>query len=403
MRVDAVVIGSGAAGMMCAIQAGHRGRSVVLIDHARKLAEKIRISGGGRCNFTNVNAGPENFISFNPDFCRSALSRFGPQDFVALLEKHHVGYHEKTKGQLFCDDGSEAVIRMLREECETAGVNRFMSCDIDEIELLSPADGSGQENRGFTVRTSRGDFESGSLVVATGGLSIPKIGATPFGYKMAEQFNIPVIRPRPGLVPLTVAPGDWHVFSDLTGVSLDVEVRFGKRLFRDSMLITHRGLSGPAILQISSYWRHGEPIHVNLLPDLNVRASLDGEKTSKKLLSNYLSQWLPRKFAEVWCTQLAERLGLTNLPVKQYGDRERQLIAEQLQDWQIQPSGTMGYGKAEVTCGGVDTAALSSRTMECKGVPGLYFIGEVVDVTGQLGGYNFQWAWSSGYAAGNAL
>jgi predicted Rossmann fold flavoprotein len=404
MRVDAVVIGSGAAGMMCAIQAGLRGSSVVLLDHAKKLAEKIRVSGGGRCNFTNVNAGPEYYISSNPDFCRSALSRYGPRDFIALLEKHQIGYHEKSKGQLFCNDGSEEIIRMLREECDAAGVTRLMGCSIERIESLRAVDeGSGNESGGFIVRTSRGEFESGSLVVATGGLSIPKIGATPFGYKVAEQFNIPVIKPRPGLVPLTVAPGDWHAFSDLTGVSLDAEVRFGKRLFRDSVLITHRGLSGPGVLQISSYWRHGEAIHLNLLPDLDAGACLERDKASKKLLSNYLSQWLPRKFAEVWCAQMKERFGLMNLPLKQYGDKQHKVIAEQLQNWQIQPSGTMGYGKAEVTCGGVDTAAISSKTMECSGVPGLYFIGEVLDVTGQLGGHNFQWAWSSGYAAGNAL
>jgi predicted Rossmann fold flavoprotein len=410
MKTDVIIIGSGAAGLMCAIQAGQRGRSVVLLDHAKKLAEKIRISGGGRCNFTNINTKPENFISANPDFCRSALSRYTPQDFIALLQKHNIGYHEKTLGQLFCDDESEAVIAMLRGECEAAGVKRFMSCEVGDINYSpSPEGKKGGDGlhksdwHRFHVSTSRGDFNSASLVIATGGLSIPKTGATPFGYHVAEQFGIPITKLKPGLVPLTFAPDDWKSYADLTGVSLDTIVSFGKQSFRENMLVTHRGLSGPAILQISSYWQHGQVLHINLLPDRDMQALLTEQKAGKKLLNNYLVQWFPKSFSDVWCAQLAEHAKIENKPLNQYNDKERKLIAAQLHDWQVTPSGTSGYNKAEVTCGGIDTRALSSKTMECVEVPGLYFIGEVVDVTGWLGGYNFQWAWASGYAAGQAV
>ncbi len=390
MKTDVIIIGSGAAGLMCAIQAAQRGRSVALLDHAKKLAEKIRISGGGHCNFTNLNSGPENFISSNPDFCRSALARYTPRDFIVLLQKHGIGYHEKTLGQLFCDDEAEVIIAMLREECDAAGVKRFMSCEIEKIE----------RDKKFHVSTSRGDFEAKSLVIATGGLSIPKTGATPFGYHVAEQFGIPIAKLKPGLVPLSFAPDDWKPYADLTGVSLDVTASFGKHAFRENMLVTHRGLSGPAILQISSYWQHGQPLHIDLLPACDMASLLDEQKGSKKLLSNYLTQWFPKSFADVWCAQLP---GIENLPLNQYNDKQRKQIAAALHDWQITPSGTLGYTKAEVTCGGIDTRALSSKTMECKDVPGLYFIGEVVDVTGQLGGHNFQWAWASGHAAGQAV
>jgi predicted Rossmann fold flavoprotein len=408
MKTDVIIIGSGAAGLMCAIQAGQRGRSVVLLDHAKKLAEKIRISGGGRCNFTNLNTKPENFISGNPNFCRSALARYTPQDFIALLQKHNIGYHEKTLGQLFCDDESDAVIAMLRGECEAAGVKRFMSCEVGEIKYsprLPAGEGAGESVKvpAFHVSTSRGDFNAASLVIATGGLSIPKTGATPFGYHVAEQFGIPITKLKPGLVPLTFAPDDWKPYAGLTGVSIDTIVSFGKQSFRENMLVTHRGLSGPAILQISSYWQHGQPLHINLLPDLDMQALLTEQKTSKKLLSNYLIQWFPKSFSEVWCAELTVHSKIENKPLNQYNDKERKLIVAQLHDWQIVPSGTAGYNKAEVTCGGIDTHALSSKTMECVEVPGLYFIGEVVDVTGWLGGYNFQWAWASGYAAGQAV
>lgn len=405
MKTDVIIIGSGAAGMMCALQAGQRGRSVVLLDHAKKLAEKIRISGGGRCNFTNINTRPENFISANPAFCRSALARYTPQDFIELLKKHNIGFHEKTLGQLFCDDESEAVIAMLRGECEAAGVKRFMSCEVSAINY-SPEPENGeptQSGQRFHVSTSREEFSAASLVVATGGLSIPKIGATPYGYHVAEQFGIPITKLKPGLVPLTFAPDDWKPYADLTGVSLDTVVSFGKQSFRENLLVTHRGLSGPAILQISSYWQHGEALRINLLPDLDMQALLTEQKTSKKLLSNYLIQWFPKSFSEVWCAELTAHKKIENKPLNQYNDKERKQIVAQLHDWQIIPSGTAGYGKAEVTCGGIDTRALSSKSMECIEVPGLYFIGEVVDVTGWLGGYNFQWAWASGYAAGQAV
>ncbi|MDD5383827.1 MAG: NAD(P)/FAD-dependent oxidoreductase [Gallionella sp.] len=404
MKTDVIIIGSGAAGLMCALQAGQRGRSVVLLDHAKKLAEKIRISGGGHCNFTNLSTKPENFISANPDFCRSALARYTPQDFIALLQKHNIGYHEKTLGQLFCDDEAEVIVAMLRGECDAAGVKRFMTCEIEEIKHTPyPLDVGGGKKAKFYVSTSRGEFEAVSLVIATGGLSIPNTGATPFGYHVAEQFSIPIAKLKPGLVPLSFAPDDWKPYADLTGVSLDVTVSFGKQSFRENMLVTHRGLSGPAILQISSYWQHGEPLHINLLPDCDMATLLDEQKSSKKLLSNFLTQWFPKSFAEAWCAQLAEHQHIENKPLNQYNDKQRKQIAVLLHDWQITPSGTLGYTKAEVTCGGIDTRALSSKTMECNDVPGLYFIGEVVDVTGQLGGYNFQWAWASGYAAGQAV
>ncbi len=397
MKTDVIILGAGAAGLMCAMQAAQRGRSVVLLDHSKKLAEKIRISGGGNCNFTNLDVKPENYLSGNPDFCRSALARFKPQDFIALLYRHNIAFHEKTLGQLFCDDGSEAIIAMLKGECDAAGARFFMGCGIEEVKYDAP--GAEDEKGRFLVATSRGEFSSEALVVATGGLSIPKAGATPFGYKIAEQFGIPIVKPHPGLVPLSVAPDDWKPYAELTGVSLDVVVSFGKKSFRENMLVTHRGLSGPAILQISSYWQHGQPLHIDLLPDLDFAAQLDEHKGSKKLLGNFLTQWWPKSFAEAWCGQLP---GIANLPLNQYNDKQRKQIAAAAHDWQVTPSGTLGYTKAEVTCGGVDTRALSSKTMECNEVPGLYFIGEVVDVTGQLGGYNFQWAWASGHAAGQA-
>ena len=401
-NVDVLIIGAGAAGMMCAIGAARRGRSVLLLDHSKNLAEKIRISGGGRCNFTNLNTKPENYLSRNPHFCRSALARYTPQHFIALLQKHNIGYHEKTLGQLFCDDGSEAIIGMLKSECDTAGVGWCIPCEINEIKHSPLPLGEGLGVRGkapaFHVSTSCGEFDAVSLVVATGGLSIPKIGATPFGYHVAEQFGIPMARLKPGLVPLSFAPNDWKPYAGLTGVSLDVVVSCGKQSFRENMLFTHRGLSGPAILQISSYWESGQLLHIDLLPDNDMAEIFIQQHDSRMLLSNFLAQYLPKRFVDMWCLQFTE-----NKPLNQYVDKELTVLAARLHDWQITPSGTLGYAKAEVTCGGVDTRALSSKTMECNDVPGLYFIGEVVDVTGQLGGYNFQWAWSSGYAAGQAV
>ena len=401
MKSDVIIIGSGAAGLMCALQAGLRGRSVVLLDHAKKLAEKIRISGGGHCNFTNINTKPENFISENPHFCRSALARYTPNDFIELLQKHNIGFHEKTLGQLFCDDESEVIIAMLRTECDAAGVKRFMNCEVEAIDHTPYTSDAGIGKKAkFYLTTSRGEFEAASLVIATGGLSIPKTGATPYGYHVAEQFGVPITKLKPGLVPLTFAPDEWKPYADLTGVSFPAIVTTGKQSFREDLLVTHRGLSGPVILQASSYWQPGSALHINLLPDCDMTVLLDENKTSKKLLSNYLIQWFPKSFSDVWCE---ENKAFENKPLNQYNDKQRKVIAEQLHDWQVTPSGTMGYAKAEVTCGGIDTHALSSKTLECIEVPGLFFIGEVVDVTGWLGGYNFQWAWASGFAAGQAV
>jgi len=385
---DAVIIGAGAAGMMCALTAAQQGRSVLLIDHAKKLAEKIRISGGGRCNFTNLNAGPENFISRNPHFCRSALARFTPQHFIAMLQRHGIGYHEKTPGQLFCDDGAEAIIAMLKSECEAAGVCWSVPCEVTRIER------GGR----FRLATSRGSYQTAALVVASGGLSIPKIGATPFGYKIAGQFGLPVTQLKPGLVPLSFHPAEWAPYADLAGVSLEVRVSLDKHHIRENLLFTHRGLSGPAILQISSYWEPGQPLAIDLLPDCDLPELFVQQRASKMLLANLLAQYLPRRLAEIITVQWAQ-----NKPVNLCAEKDLKRLVERVKNWQITPTGTLGYAKAEVTCGGVDTRALSSKTMECKEIPGLYFIGEVVDVTGQLGGYNFQWAWASGHAAGMAI
>ncbi|MBI4808108.1 MAG: NAD(P)/FAD-dependent oxidoreductase [Nitrosomonadales bacterium] len=386
-QTDVLIIGAGAAGMMCALTAARRGRSVVLLDHSSRLAEKIRISGGGRCNFTNLNAKPENYLSQNPHFCRSALARFTPQHFIAMLDRHGIGYHEKTLGQLFCDEGSEAVIAMLKSECDAAGVRWSMPCEITEV---------GRSDA-FYVATSRAKYRAASLVVATGGLSIPKIGATPFGYKIAEQFGVPMTKLKPGLVPLTFHPEEWAVYAELSGASLDAVVSFGKHSFRENLLFTHRGLSGPAILQISSYWEQGKPLSIDLLPDLDIAAMFLQHRGSKMLLGNFLAQYLPKRLADIVATKWA-----LNAPLNQCSDKELRALADKLKDWQITPTGTQGYSKAEVTCGGVDTRALSSKTMECNEVSGLFFVGEVMDVTGQLGGYNFQWAWASGHAAGLA-
>ena len=383
-----LIVGAGAAGMMCALTAAQRGRSVLLLDHSAKLAEKIRISGGGRCNFTNLNAKPENYLSQNPHFCRSALARFTPQHFIDMLARHGIAYHEKTLGQLFCDDGSEAIIAMLKSECDAAGVRWCKPCSVEKIE----------HSDAFYVTTPRGQYRAESLVIASGGISIPQIGATPFGYKVAEQFGVPMTKLKPGLVPLSFHPEEWAAYAELSGASLDAVVSFGKHSFRENLLFTHRGLSGPAILQISSYWEPGQPLSIDLLPDLDLRALFTEQRGSKMLLNNFLAQYLPKRFADIVATQWLE-----NKPLNQYAEKGLRALADKLKDWQITPTGTLGYSKAEVTCGGVDTRALSSKTMECTAVPGLYFIGEVMDVTGQLGGYNFQWAWASGYAAGQSV
>jgi hypothetical protein len=390
-RFDVVVIGAGAAGMMCAATAGQRGRRALLVDHYPKLGEKIRISGGGRCNFTNLHASPADYLSRNPHFCRSALARYTPRHFIALVERHAIAYHEKTPGQLFCDGSSRQVIDMLKAECDRAGVAWRMPC---EVRSVARADG------GFRVETGEGPVACASLVVASGGLTVPKIGASPFGYRLAEQFGLAVVPPKPALVPLSLDPAALERFGDLSGVSVDAEVSCRGARFRESLLFTHRGLSGPAVLQASSYWQDGpasDPIHVNLLPGTDARAWLAGNRRSKAHLATLLAERLPRRLAQAWC----EAHGLAK-PMAELPDKALDEAARGLADWRLHPSGTLGYNKAEVTLGGVDTRDLSSKTMEATSVPGLFFIGEVVDVTGHLGGFNFQWAWASGHAAGEA-
>ncbi len=388
---DVAVVGAGAAGMMCAATAGQRGRRVVLIDHYPKLGEKIRISGGGRCNFTNLHAGPANFLSRNPDFCRSALARYTPAHFIRLVDAHGIAWHEKKLGQLFCDASATQIVAMLRSECDKGRVAWRMPCAVE---------GVAREGDRFAVATSAGPLAARSLVVATGGLTVPKIGATPFGYRLAEQFGLAVVPPKPALVPLSLDPESLARYGDLSGVSLEVEASCRGASFRENALFTHRGLSGPAILQASSYWQDGpasDPIHLNLLPGLDIRAWLRDERRSKALLTTLLAERWPRRFAQQW----GEAQGLAR-PVVQLTDEALEEAARLLGDWPVKPSGTLGYNKAEVTLGGVDTRGLSSKTMESSAAPGLYFIGEVVDVTGQLGGFNFQWAWASGHAAGEA-
>ena len=391
MHFDVAVIGAGAAGMMCAATAGRRGRRVALVDHYPKVGEKIRISGGGRCNFTNLHATYRGFLSDNPDFCRSALARYTPRDFIALVERHGIAWHEKALGQLFCDDSSRRIIDMLVEECRRGQVAWRQPCAVHEV---------AYEPGRFEVRTAAGTLDAASLVIATGGLTVPKIGATPFAYRIAEQFGLRVVAPKPALVPLTLEPELLARYGELAGVSLEAEAACAGGRFRESLLFTHRGLSGPAILQVSSYWQRAnasEPIRIDLAPGADVRAWLAAERRSPSTLAQVLAGRLPRRFAQQWC----EAHGWT-LPMAQMPERALEEAARALTDWRVQPSGTLGYNKAEVTLGGVDTRALSSRTMAVDAVPGLYFIGEAVDVTGHLGGFNFQWAWASGHAAGEA-
>jgi predicted Rossmann fold flavoprotein len=418
---DAVVVGAGAAGLHCAAMAGQLGLAVLLVDHAEKVAEKIRISGGGRCNFTNRDTGPGNFLSANPHFARSALARYTPADFLALLGRHRIGHHEKHKGQLFCDEGSEAIIAMLLRECEAGGVTRWQPCRVEAVR---------QAGAGYELDTSAGPVRAPRLVVATGGLSIPKIGATDFGHRLARGFGHRVVETRPALVPLTFDAAGWARYAGLAGVALPVRVstaveppRRGRRAaaparaeFFEDLLFTHRGLSGPAVLQISSHWRSGQPLHLDLLPGTDLRSALVAAKAgSRRQLGTALADHLPRRLAEAWlapgsaaadaptrpadpaATLSAER------PLADCRDRELVALAEQLHDWTLVPSGTEGYRKAEVTAGGVDTDELDSATMESRRLPGLHFIGEVVDVTGWLGGYNFQWAWASAAACARAM
>jgi predicted Rossmann fold flavoprotein len=385
MKVDVIVIGGGAAGLMCAFEAGRRGRRVVVLEHNERVGRKIEISGGGRCNFTNVNTTAANFISRNPHFAKSALARYTPADFVALVRRHRIAYHEKKLGQLFCDESSRQIVSMLLAECDAADVEVRTGCRVEEV----------QRDELFRVTTSRGAFESESVVIATGGLSIPKLGATDFGYRVARQFGLKVVGTEPALVPFTLAPRDLASFQTLSGVSVPAVVRCGGAEFAENILVTHRGLSGPAVLQISSYWSRGLELSIDLMPGADARALLLRKRASGAELQTALTQQLPKRFAQVWCETFAPRK-----PLRAYTDAEVEAVAERLHDWRVEPSGTEGFQKAEVTKGGVSTDELSSKTMEARRVPGLYFIGEVVDVTGQLGGYNFQWAWASAHAAG---
>ena len=401
---DVVILGGGAAGLFCAGRAGQRGLKVLLIDSAEKMAEKIRISGGGRCNFSNLGTTPAQFLSANPNYCRSALARYTPADFVALVQKHGIAFHEKHKGQLFCDGSAEQIIRLLLDECRAGAVSHWQPCQVDSVHSTGP---------GFELSSSHGQVHTRQLVVATGGLSIPKIGASDFGHRLARQFGHKIIEPRPALVPLTFDAAAWADWVPLAGASLEVEISTGggrqhsrnhgqqHGQFREDLLFTHRGLSGPAVLQISSYWRPGEPLSIDLLPGQDAAAVLrQAKQQSKRQLGKVLSGLLPQRLAEVWLA----RLGLDAVKaLPELRDAELQRLAESLSRWTLTPSGTEGYRKAEVTAGGVDTRELDSRSMASNRCAGLHFIGEVVDVTGWLGGYNFQWAWASAAACAEAL
>ena len=386
---DVVIIGAGAAGLMCAIEAAKRGRKVLVIEHGKRAGMKILMSGGGRCNFTNYSISPENYISHNPHFCKSALKRYTQWDFLAMVEKYRIPYHERLHGQLFCDDSAKNILEMLLAECQLYQAQIVLNCSVEQLQA--------NDNSCFTLQTSRGTIHCRSLVIATGGLSIPKIGASPFGYKIAEQFGIKVWPTRAGLAPLTLQPADKERFSALTGIAVPCEVRSPSRSFKENLLFTHRGLSGPAILQISSYWLPGEDLRINLLPDVDL---LDLLKEKRKLgsqskLQSFLGDFLPRRVLQTLLDEASLELILANC-----ADRQLQQIAAVLQDWRIKPNGSEGYRTAEVTLGGVDCDAVSSKTLESLQVPGLFFVGEVLDVSGWLGGYNFQWAWSSGWCAG---
>ncbi len=398
--VDVAVIGAGAAGLMCAAVAGQRGRKVVLIDHASVLAEKIRISGGGRCNFTNLDAGPHNFLSENPHFCKSALARYTPQDFIGLMKRYGIAWHEKHKGQLFCDSSAEQIIAMLKAECQAGGVDIRMPCKVQKLTSAGT-----QLQPKFQLITDLGDIHAASVVIATGGLSIPKIGATDFAYRIASQFDIPVVTTAPALVPLTFNPVSWKAFLPLAGMALEVDIETGTKKqrgkFREDLLFTHRGLSGPAVLQISSYWQEGGAISIDLLPETELADQLIREKSSsRKTLGNVLGQYLPARLAEGWLHAGEYQV---NQRIADVQDKVLRSLGDSINNWEIFPGGSEGYKKAEVTRGGVDTRALSQQTMMVDKVAGLYFVGEAVDVTGWLGGYNFQWAWASGVAAGKAV
>jgi hypothetical protein len=388
---DVLVIGGGAAGLMCALTAGQRGLRVLVVEHANRVGKKILMSGGGRCNFTNTGATPANYLSGNPHYCKSALARYAPSDFIEMVERHRIAYHEKELGQLFCDDSSKQIVKMLLDECEAAGVRIETSCS---VESAQHTDG------GFRLRTTLGTLSAPALVVACGGLSIPSMGASGFGYELARQFGHTVLPTRAGLVPLTLTGKHLQHLQDLSGVALPVKATCNGQSFRNFMLITHRGVSGPSILQISSYWQPGDDLRLDLLPDGEAFPLLREQQNLRPAaeLKTVLSDLLPRRFAQRLC-----ELWLPNRPMKQFNEPQLREIAGQLKNWPLVASGTEGYRTAEVTLGGVDTDELSSSTMQSKKIPGLFFIGEVVDVTGWLGGYNFQWAWASGHAAGNAV
>jgi predicted Rossmann fold flavoprotein len=382
---DVVIIGAGASGLMCAIECGKRGRSVSVLDHAPRIGSKVLASGGGRSNFSNGNTVSEHYVSRNPHFCKSALARFSPHDFMEILKRHGIGYHEEDSGRFFLDRSSKDIVHMLRKECAEAGVELRLNCRI-----------AGVEKKGsFVVRTGQGTFLSGSLIVATGGLSFPELGATGIGHRIARHFGLAVTRLSPGLVPFSFRPKDLQLSGLLSGISIDAAVSCGNHRFRGSILFTHRGLSGPAILQISLYWNKGDTVTVDLLPGTDILALFLEKYDSRMEMKNFLSGFFPKRFAELWCD-----LHSGSKPMNRYSQKELRDIAHLLHTWNILPEGTEGYRKAEVTVGGVDTSELSSQTMEARKVPGLYFIGEVVDVTGELGGFNLHWAWASGYAAG---
>jgi len=391
-QYDAIVIGAGAAGLMCALTAGGRGLRVLVIEHANKVGKKILMSGGGRCNFTNTGATPANYLSANPHFCKSALARYTPWHFIELVDRHRIAWHEKAPGQLFCDVSSKLIVRMLLDECAAAGVEVRTHC---AVEQLDHADGGG-----FRLRTAQGSFAAPALVVASGGLSIPSLGASGFGYELARRFGHTVLPTRAGLVPLTLSGKHQERLADLSGVALEVEARCNGRGFREALLFTHRGVSGPAILQISSYWQPGDELRLDLLPGRDALEWLQAQQKQRPdaELKSVLAEALPRRFAQRLC-----EVWLPNRPMRQYDAPRLREVAAVLCDWPLVASGTEGYRTAEVTLGGVDTDGVSSSTMQSRHVPGLHFIGEVLDVTGWLGGYNFQWAWASGHAAGEAL
>jgi predicted Rossmann fold flavoprotein len=399
-NVDVLVIGGGAAGLMCAIEAARRGRTATVLERNAQIGRKILISGGGRCNFTNLDTRPEHFLSRNPHFAKSALARYSPRDFVRMVERHGIRYHEKKLGQLFCDGPASQIVDMLERECAAAGARIIPSCTVSRVAKKGAPEGVFQGV--FEVETNWGTYTPSSLVIATGGLSIPKIGATPFGYTIARQFGLGIAEPRPALVPLLFGPADLAKFTGLAGVSTEVLATAGGRSFREKMLFTHQGLSGPAILQASSYWTPGASVDIDLLPDLDPilalrEARAQGERAEVRTV---LARFLPKRLADRWCEARGPAAIEKTKPVAMLSDREIDAACTALHAWRVAPAGDAGYDKAEVTAGGVDTAELSSKTFEARKVAGLYFIGEVVDVTGHLGGFNFQWAWASGYSAG---